>query len=57
MMTDVMQAVSYLAQRPEVDPSRIAAVGYSMGSFVLGLTGAVESRLMACVLVGGGKLD
>jgi len=57
MMTDVMQAVSYLAQRPEVDARRIAAAGYSMGSFVLSLTCAVETRLRACVLVGGGNLD
>src|SRR5207244_13281398 len=32
-------------------------LGYSMGSFVLGLTCAVETRLNACVLVGGGNLD
>lgn len=57
MITDVMQAVSYLAQRPEVDPTRIAAAGYSMGSFVLGLAGAVDTRLRAVVLVGGGNLD
>jgi len=57
MMTEVMQAVSYLAQRPEVDPARIGAVGYSMGSFVLALAGAVETRLKACVMVGGGGLD
>jgi dienelactone hydrolase len=57
MITDVRQAVSYLAQRSEVDPSRIAAVGYSMGSFVLGITCAIETRLRACVLVGGGNLD
>lgn len=57
MMTDVRQAVSYLATRPEVDASRIGAAGYSMGSFVLALTGAVELRLRACVLVGGGNLD
>ena len=57
MMTDVMQAVSYLAQRPDVDPRRLAAMGYSMGSFVLGLACAVETRLNACVLVGGGNLD
>jgi dienelactone hydrolase len=57
MMTDIMQAVSYLAQRPEVDPRRIAAAGYSMGSFILGITGAVERRLKAVVLVGGGNLD
>jgi len=57
MITDVMQAVSYLASRPEVDSQRIGAAGYSMGSFVLALTGAVEPRLRACVLVGGGNLD
>ena len=57
MMTDVMQAVSYLSQRPEVDPDRICAMGYSMGSFVLSLAGAVETRLHAVVLVGGGNLD
>ncbi|MDQ3624912.1 MAG: prolyl oligopeptidase family serine peptidase [Verrucomicrobiota bacterium] len=56
-MSDVMQAVSYLASRPEVDAMRIGAGGYSLGSFVLALTGAVETRLRSCVLVGGGNLD
>jgi len=57
MVTDLMQAVTYLAQRPDVDPSRLAAMGYSMGSFVLGLACAVETRLNACVLAAGGNLD
>ena len=57
MMTDVMQAVSYLAQRPDVDAGRLAALGYSMGSFVLGLACAVETRLNSCVLTAGGNLD
>jgi dienelactone hydrolase len=57
MINDVRQAVSYLSQRPEVDPTRIAAAGYSMGSFVLGITCAIETRLHSCVLVGGGNLD
>jgi len=57
MITDIMQAVSYLCSRPEVDATRIGAGGYSMGSFILALTGAVEPRLKACVLVGGGNLD
>jgi dipeptidyl aminopeptidase/acylaminoacyl peptidase len=57
MQSDVMQAVSYLSQRREVDPQRIAAVGYSMGSFVLSIACAQETRLKACVLVGGGNLD
>jgi hypothetical protein len=57
MITDVRQAAAYLAQRPEVDASRIAAGGYSLGSFVLAIAGAVEPRLHACVMVGGGNLD
>lgn len=57
MITDVHQAVSYLAARPEIDASRIGAGGYSLGSFVLALAGAVEPRLRAVVLVGGGNLD
>jgi dienelactone hydrolase len=57
MITDVMQAVSYLSGRPEVDSRRIAAAGYSMGSFILSIAGALEQRLHAAVLVGGGNLD
>lgn len=57
MLTDARQAVSYLASRPEVDASRIGAGGYSLGSFVLALAGAIEPRLKACALVGGGNLD
>lgn len=57
MLTDVMQATAYLAQRPGVDPKRLAAVGYSMGSFVLAIGCAIETRLAACVLAGGGNLD
>ena len=57
MISDVQQAVRYLSGRPDVDAGRIAAVGYSMGSFVLALSGAVEPKLKAVVLVGGGNLD
>lgn len=57
MIADVMQAVSYLSQRADTDPKRVAAVGYSMGSFVLGITCAVETRIHSCVLAGGGNLD
>ena len=57
MMTEVMQAVSYLSSRSEVDGKRIAAMGYSVGSFVLSPACAVETRLHGCVLVGGGNLD
>lgn len=57
MVTDVMQAVSYLASRSEVDPTRIGAMGYSMGSFILSIAGAADERLNSVVLVGGGNLD
>jgi dienelactone hydrolase len=57
MITDVMQADAYLRQRPEVDSRRIAAGGYSLGSFVVALAGAVDTNLAACVLCGGGNLD
>ncbi len=57
MLTDIFQGVSYLASRPEVDATRIAAGGYSMGSFVLALAGAVEPRLRAIDLSGGGNLS
>src|SRR5437868_1422649 len=57
MVTDLMQAVSYLRERPEVDSARIGAMGYSMGSFVLALAGAADERLKACALTGGGNLD
>jgi dienelactone hydrolase len=57
MVTDVMQAVSYLAQRPDVDAARIAVVGYSMGSFISAIAGAVDPRIHALVLSAGGDLD
>ena len=57
MVTDVVQAVSYLARRPDVDPHRIAVMGFSMGSFVSALAGAADPRIHALLLVGGGDLD
>ena len=54
ILGDVMQAVSYLSSRPDVDSNRIGAMGYSMGSFIVALTGAIDTRLHACVIAGGG---
>jgi dienelactone hydrolase len=54
---DVMQAVSYLSTRPDVDVKRIGAMGYSMGSFIVALTGAVDPRLHTCVIAGGGGFN
>ena len=57
MQTDLIEAVSYLRSRKDVDSERIAALGHSMGSFVVALGCAVETRLKVCVLTGGGNLD
>jgi dienelactone hydrolase len=57
LVTDLLQAVAYLRSRPEVDPRRVGAVGYSLGSFIVALGGAVDPGLHACVLTGGGNLD
>ena len=57
MITDAMQAVAFLGQEPEIDSQRIGMGGYSLGSFVVALTGAVDPRIRACVLCGGGNLD
>jgi dienelactone hydrolase len=57
MQVDLMQAVSYLDAQLEVDPRRIAVAGYSMGAFIAGITGAVDPRIHALVLSGGGTYD
>ena len=57
MITDIMQGVGYLAQRSDVDPARIAVAGYSMGSFHAAIAGALDSRIHALILSGGGNLD
>jgi len=54
MQVDVMQAVTLLTQRKDVDAKRIAVLGYSMGSFIAGITGAIDPRIHAVVLSGGG---
>ncbi|WP_263416893.1 alpha/beta hydrolase family protein [Terriglobus albidus] len=57
MQVDVMQAVSYLRSLPQVDSARIGTVGYSMGAFVSGITGAIDMRIHAVLLSGGGTFD
>lgn len=57
MQVDLMQAVSYLLSQREVDPKRIAVVGYSMGSFISGIAGAIDLRIHAIILSGGGDFD
>jgi dienelactone hydrolase len=57
MQADLMQAVSYLASRPDVNAGRIAVAGYSMGAFISGIAGAIDPRIHAVLLSGGGTYD
>ena len=57
MVEDVMSGVNYLRHRKDVDNDRIAVLGFSMGSFISSLACAVDTKVHACVLVGGGDLD
>jgi dienelactone hydrolase len=57
MVGDVMAAVSYATSLPQVDPKRIAVLGYSMGSFHAALAAGLDPRIGALVLSGGGDLD
>jgi dienelactone hydrolase len=57
MITDILQAVAYLAQRKDVDPSRIGVAAFSMGSFHAAIAGAIEPKIHALLLTGGGNLD
>ena len=49
MMFDEVQAVSYLASRPEVDATRIGAFGLSMGSTKAWWLAALDPRVKLCI--------
>jgi hypothetical protein len=57
MITDVMQASRIFASARTSIPTASQSLGYSLGSFVSALTGAVDLRIHAVVLSGGGDLD
>jgi hypothetical protein len=49
MMFDEVQAVDYLAGRPEVDPRRIGVFGLSMGSTKAWWLAALDPRIRLCI--------
>ena len=49
MMFDEVQAVSYLAGRPEVDPQRIGTFGLSMGATKSWWLAALDPRVKLCI--------
>jgi pimeloyl-ACP methyl ester carboxylesterase len=53
---DVVAAVEYLAERPEVDPERIGLLGYSQGGWVAPLAASMSPDI-AFVVVGYGMIE
>jgi cephalosporin-C deacetylase-like acetyl esterase len=49
MVYDSLQAVRYLASRPDVDAERIGTLGISMGSTMAWWVAALEPRVKVCV--------
>jgi dienelactone hydrolase len=53
---DLRAAAAYLATRPEVDPSRMIAIGHSTGGLsVVGLTADPPPNLVAAISFAGGR--
>ena len=51
---DLGRSIDFLESRPEIDSRRLAFYGLSMGATFGPIAGAVEPRIRALVLVGGG---
>jgi predicted esterase len=51
---DIGRTIDYLETRPDIDPDRIALYGFSNGALFAPIFGAVEPRLGAMILLGGG---
>jgi len=49
MVYDSLRALDWLAQRPDVDTSRIGTVGMSMGSTMAWYLGALDERIKVTV--------
>jgi dienelactone hydrolase len=49
MVYDTLRAVDYLVSRPDVDGSRLATLGFSMGSTMAWWAAALDTRLKVCV--------
>jgi hypothetical protein len=49
MVYDTLKATDYLVSRPDVDPSRIATLGMSMGSVMAQWHAALDERICACL--------
>jgi dienelactone hydrolase len=52
MLWDDLRTLDYLAQRPEVDSTRLACVGLSVGGYRSFMLAALDERIKAAVSVG-----
>ncbi|MGH7766261.1 MAG: alpha/beta hydrolase [Candidatus Binatia bacterium] len=52
-VADTSNALSYMANRPDVDPERIALAGSSFGAAVAIYTGGTDGRIAAVISSGG----
>lgn len=55
-LAEAKAAVAVMAAHEAIDEHRIAAVGYSLGSYVALMTAAKETRIQAVVVAAGGDL-
>jgi uncharacterized protein len=52
-VADTQNALTFLSQRPEVDPARIGLIGSSFGAAVAIYTAGIDKRVAACISSGG----
>jgi pimeloyl-ACP methyl ester carboxylesterase len=52
-LVDLMRAIDLLCQRSDIDKSRVAYVGHSLGSTLGGVLVGIDSRIRASVLMAG----
>lgn len=52
-VADTRNAMTWLAQRPEVDPARIAVLGHSFGAAIAAYTASTDTRFAAAVISCG----
>ena len=55
-LAEAALGISYLGARSEIDRTRLAAVGYSLGSLLAGALAARDTRVRALVVAAGGDL-
>jgi dienelactone hydrolase len=54
IVIDIRRLIDWAEQRPEIDGSRVAVIGFSRSAIVAGLAATQEPRLAATVLIMGG---